>query len=442
MNHEAFKTILLSALVLASIAMTWNIWFYKTDYENYKGPSESVKPVAIAQSKNIADVVRPSLVLQHVSNETFGQTDSSLITKIYNLFQKAAFTDAFPSGTKSVPKRIGSVSYELVFPGPLTFDALQKVFHFEQMDPALAAGMLADRVEIYSSSADGRVLTAVFRSEQGKDLFYATVGHLTMDAFKNAFEKVVLQPYGRQQFKNKSVYLPLGTTTISDVMTYYEELPVEEFISVLFNDPNNVFYTKEKTVYSDGTRQLEKTGSILQYVNPGIGGSASGSFDPITHSIDFVNNFSGWTNDYLYDGLISTGKDQTSAEFRIQVGNYMAYNTEYYPNTYLPAMELTWKNGQLNTMNRTLLTLSLIDAQGSVTLDSGTDTLQKLRRTSIPIKNIEDMAIGYRLDTPQIGKDHSLILTPDWFYKIDNRWYSVADATLPQHSLNQRGGTP
>ncbi|GGL57614.1 YycH family regulatory protein [Sporolactobacillus putidus] len=443
MNHEAFKTILLSALVLASVAMTWNIWFYKTDYENYKGPSESVKPVAIAQSQSIPDVVRPSLVLQHVNNETFGQTDNTLVMNVYSLFQKAAFTNVSPAGIKSAPRRTGSVSYELIFPAPLTLDALQRVFHFDRLDPSLTTYTLVDRVEVYASSDDGRVVTAVFRSEQGKDAFYATAGHLTMNDLKNAVEKTELQPYGKQQLKNKTVYLPLGTTSISSIMTYYEELPIDEFIPVLFNDPDNVFYTRGKTIYSDGTRQLEKTGSILQYVNPGISGSAQGVFDPIIHSIDFINNFSGWTNNYTYDGLISPGKGQPAgAEFRIQVGNYMAYNTEYYPNTYLPTMELTWRNGELNTMNRTLLNLNLIDAQVSVTLDSGTDTLQKLRQASIPVKNIEDLSIGYRLNTPQGGRDHSLNLTPDWFYKMDNRWYSVTDATLPQHSLNQRGGTP
>lgn len=441
MNHEAFKSILLGVLVLTSVAMTWNIWFYKTDYQNYRGPSASVKPVAIAQSKNAQDVVRPSLFLQHVNNETFGQTDSSLVMNAYSLFQNAAFTNVFPyHGKQSVPRRAGSVSYELIFPAPLTQDALKKVFHFDRIDPSLSSNMLVDRVEVYVSSGNGQVLTAVFRSEEGRDEFFATAGQLSLNALKNTVSKIGMQPYGKQQLKNKSIYLPLGKTAVSGMMTYYEVMTTDPFIPVLFNDPDNVFYTKGKTAYSDGTRQLEKTGNIMQYVNPGISGSSLGAFDPITHSLDFVNNFKGWTNDYTYDGLTPSAKgQQDGAIFRIQLGNYMIYNTEYYPNPYLATMELTWKNGELSTMNRTLLNLNLIDDQGTTVLESGIEMLQKLRQAKVPIKNIEDMAIGYRLIDPQGGKDHSLKLTPDWFYEMDNRWYSATDATLPQHSLNQRG---
>ncbi|WKB35844.1 two-component system activity regulator YycH [Terrilactibacillus sp. S3-3] len=116
MNKETFKTLLLGVLVFASVSMTTNIWFYKTDYENYKGPSESLKSVAIADSKNLTDVVRPTLALTQEDGQIFGQTGNTSVAKVYHLIQRASFINVFPAyGQKSVPERSNQASMRFYF---------------------------------------------------------------------------------------------------------------------------------------------------------------------------------------------------------------------------------------------------------------------------------------------------------------------------------------
>ncbi|RYL90863.1 hypothetical protein EWI07_11390 [Sporolactobacillus sp. THM7-4] len=440
LQRETFKSILLSVLVLASVAMTWNIWFYKTDYQNYKGPSESVKQVAIAESREASDVIRPYLILRHTGGLTSGQTENSEIMKAYRLIQNASFIHAYPIfSRKNIPARDGLTSYEIIFPAPLTQETLKKVFQFDQNDLSLPNNVRMDRLEVYPSLLKGRPLVAVFRTQDGTARFYAVINRINVDDLQQVLTNRNWIPYSRQDLMKKRVYLPAVQTKLSGIMTYYEDIPISSFIPALFNDPNNVFYNRGETAYSDGTRQLEKTGNILQYVNPGISSGSQGETDPILHSFDFINNFKGWTDDYMYDGITSSVRNQQDeVVFRMRLGDHLVYNTEYYPNPYLTTMELIWKNGELSNLYRTLLNLNPIDEQGTVSLDSGEEMLQKLRAASVPVNEIQDMDIGYRLTRPQQGNGHYLVLTPDWFYKMDNRWYSATDATIPLNVKNEK----
>lgn len=440
MNKETFKTLLLGALVFTSVAMTTDIWFYKTDYENYKGPSESLKSVAIADSKDLTDVVRPTLVLVRENGKLFGQTGNTSVSKVYRLIQRASFTNLSPVyGKKSIPARSGQSSYEILFPAPVTVDAFKKMFNINPDQVALQKDSLVDRIEIYHANNKSKRLTAVFRTASGAAVLCAAVGHLNSGDLHEAITNKELQPYVKQSLKNKLAYIPASSTTVKAIVAYYESIRFNEFIPILFNDPDNVFLSKGKTAYSDGSSQLEKTGNIMQYVNPGSDDStAQDSEDVILHSYDFINNFKGWTDDFVFDDLsLSDAAQRSDVEFRMKIGNYLVFNTEYYPNPYLATMDLEWRNGTLRNMNRTLLNLNPIYEKESYTLDSGEDILQKLRAVSIPAAKIQDLQIGYELKNPALESSSSVELIPEWFYKQDGRWHAVSDAIYSKTQIGE-----
>ncbi|WKB37432.1 two-component system activity regulator YycH [Terrilactibacillus sp. S3-3] len=134
---------------------------------------------------------------------------------------------------------------------------------------ALQKNILMDRIEIYRANSKGKRLTAVFRTAKGTAVLYAAVSHLNLNDLHKAITNKELRPYSKQSLKNKLVYVPESSTSVKAVVAYYESIRFNEFIPILFNDPDNVFLSKGKTAYSDGSSQLEKTGNIMQYVNPG-----------------------------------------------------------------------------------------------------------------------------------------------------------------------------
>lgn len=432
MHREVFKSVLLGVLVLASVAMTFNILFYKSDFRNYN--PNSTKQVAIAKAQKIPEVIRPNLMLERNKNGEFGQTSSSQIQKVYTLLRQCVFSD-LSSDDSDNDNGSDSTHYKLVFPAPLTFDALSKVFQFDNDKSQSTNHVLVDRVDVFSSS-NGQNVTAIFSSQDEKSKFYTTVDHLNINSLKALFADVDLRPYERTALKGKVVYLPQEKTAVDSEVSYYERLSLEKFIPIFFTDPDNVFAAKGKTEYTDSERQIERTNNIIQFVNPGITSTSEQKQDPIIGSFDWVNSVKLWTDDYIYQGVtLKNFRGNGTVSFRMTIGDYMVFNTEY-PNWYLSMIELTWRSGELSNYKGTLLDLNPVDSQGSMTLDSGKDILNQLSQANVHVKSIEDLAIGYELKNPDTGSDQSIVATPDWFYKIGGRWYSVTDALLPAHGIN------
>ncbi|MCO7175242.1 YycH family regulatory protein [Sporolactobacillus kofuensis] len=440
MHREVFKSILLGALVLASVTMTFNILFYKSDFENYN--PNSTKRVAIAQARNIPEVIRPNLMLEHNSNGEFGQNSTNQIQRVYTLLRQSIFREStnytIGQGTNNNPH------YTLVFPAPLTIDALSKVFSFDDNDKSLTRSkLLIDRVEVFSSP-NGRNVNAVFYSPDERSKLYTTVDHLNMNNLKGLYVDTNLHPYDRQALNGKIVYLPDNKTYMYSEISYYQRLSLEEFIPILFTDPDNVFPSRGKTEYTDSERQMERTNNVIQFVNPGITSSSGQKQDPIIGSIEWMNNFKIWTDNYIYQGVsLKNSRGDGTATFRMTLGNYMVFNTETYPNWYLSLIELSWKSGELSNYRGTLLDLNPVGGQGRIALDSGKEILDQLSsNTNVQVKKIEDLTIGYELKNPTSDSDQSISATPDWFYKIGGRWYSVTSALMNARGINSGKETP
>ncbi|MCO7126073.1 two-component system activity regulator YycH [Sporolactobacillus shoreicorticis] len=432
MHREVFKSVLLGVLVLASVAMTFNILFYKSDFQNYN--PNSTKQVAIAKEQKIPEVIRPNLMLERNKNGAFGQNGNRQIQKVYTLLRQCVFSEQ--SSSNSDKDDSENTHYELVFPAPLTFDALSKVFQFDNSKSLSTNHMLVDRIDVFSSS-NGRNVTAIFSSQNERNKFYTTVDHLNINSLKALYGDADLRPYERLTLKGKIVYLPQEKTKVDSEVSYYERLSLEKFIPILFTDPDNVFAAKGKTEYTDSERQMERTNNIIQFVNPGITSTSEQKQDPILGSFDWVNSVKLWTDDYIYQGIsLKNYRGDGTVSFRMTIGDYMVFNTETYPNWYLSMIELTWRSGELSNYKGTLFDLNPVDSQGSMTLDSGKEILDQLSQANVHVKSIEDLAIGYELKNPASGSDQSIVATPDWFYKIGGRWYSASDALMPAHGIN------
>ncbi|WP_084688937.1 YycH family regulatory protein [Sporolactobacillus inulinus] len=431
MQREIFKSILLGVLVLASVVMTSNILFYKSDFEKYKPNSTS--QVAIAESRKFPQVIRPNLMLERNQNGRFGQNSNTDIQKVYSLLRQSVFSEI--TGSASSVEDADTPHYTLVFPAPLTFDALGRVFQFDSSKSVSANHIPVDRIDIFGSTDKHNVI-AVFSSPDEKNKFYTTVDHLNFETLQGLYAKAELRPYDRLSLRDKVAYLPQGKTTMHAEVTYFERVSLEEFIPILFPDPDNVFAVRGKTEYTDSGRQLERTNNIVQYVNPGIVSSTEQNKDPILVSFDWMNQIKLWTNDFIYQGAsLKNYRGDGTVSFRMTLGDYMVFNTDY-PNWYLSMIELSWKSGELNSYKGTLLELNPVDTQGTIMLSSARDVLDQLKQANVPVNQIEDLCIGYELKSPSSGSGQSIMAVPDWFYKIGDRWNSVTKELIPSQMNN------
>lgn len=441
-TREFWKTLALSFLVLLSIALTWNIWFFHIDYKNYNSPSDSIKNEASIQNgvtQNLDEVVRPDLTILKPSEGGYlGQSNNETVSKIYSLFKKGKFADYFPvSNETSLPKPDKNV-YELVFPTPISINVIPKIFGMSAVQFNLKDNILIDRVSVYQKKSNHK-LVAVFSNGENSPVFYTNVTNINLTSLKSTLSAGNLSEYVKRKLNGKSVFLPISGSKVKAINCFNTPINYQNFVPVFFNNIDTA--VRNKDTYSDGTHQLEKNGDIIQYVNPNIPDLSQAVQDPILHAFEFINNHKGWTNNYRLDSLsLSPKNSRADVSFRMTINGLPIYSTVPYPFQYLASIDISWENGQLSKLSRTLYNLTLIDTKETVLLKSGPAAINELyMNANIKQSDIQDLKIGYEISSKDTQSNPQIKLVPDWFYELGGRWYSLKSTETVNKQTGQGG---
>ncbi len=347
---------------------------------------------------------------------------------------KVEYSNIIPVANDKVPEHNGTASYEIVFPAPLTTDALLKLFKLNTDNYKLKKSLLIDRIEIYYGSKDHKDV-AVFRKKDGNPAFYTTVSNIKMDSLNKAINSGNLVNYQTRQMKDKKLYLPLDKTTVEQMVYLYSPLSFQSFAQVLFDNVNKAVHSKDS--YVALTQQLDKNGYTMQYVDvkPNAIGTTTEAEDPILHSYDFVNTHKGWTNEYIYDDYDQLATNlKNEVNFRMTIGEYPLYDVGSYPNQYLSSINIVWKGGKLYQLNRNLLKINRVTSSNAESLPSGSDALEAIfANRNLKATDIQDLRIGYEMNFKEDSNTISLI--PNWFYKYDNKWHSMSEFDKSNKSI-------
>ena len=419
MNRETIKSIILAALVIISLFQTYSIWTYQGNFESKDADNApNIKPIDPENDLSFSDVVKPYQLL-HIVNQGQDQeilgTDKSIVDTVYNraLGMKWSINVSY-----TAPQ--SQDSYELVFPAPVKLDTIQTLFDFGQSKTTMRQDMLIDRIGIYQQ---GTKTIMAFKDGDETVKFTATSPEII-------FEKGIkydkdFQPYEPVLLRSKTVYIPL-TKPNYDRMTYpFTLVDIKEFKPIFFNNLLKTYY--DKGAYTDGDSLLKQDddGYVLKYVNPATG-SNSVLGDPIYQGYSFIDSHSGWTDkNFTYDYFESRpGDNQDSVDFRLTKRGLPIYRVTDFPAESMISM--TWENGILYKVDRTLIKIGK-DALSSEpsTVYSAEELKASLLKAHVSMKGLQDLRIGYRME---INSSSRLVnLTPDWFFKIQDQWFSLSD---------------
>jgi regulatory protein YycH of two-component signal transduction system YycFG len=203
----------------------------------------------------------------------------------------------------------------------------------------------------------------------------------------------------------------------------------ENFKEALFNDPSVVTQDQMTAgdVYTDGSRimSVDRTYSLLQYVNTMNADLVNSlDFNVIEHSIEFVNEHSGWMakDKYIFANWDHSERDDEKAVFRLYVENYPVFNREGFTE-----ISQVWRNNEVYSYSRPIfeLGLSISNAQQSITLPPATEMVKELKALpNFDQKKLQDIAIGYELKR-DIDNQGLFILEPIWVYQYNDNWNPV-----------------
>ncbi|WP_121610441.1 YycH family regulatory protein [Mesobacillus foraminis] len=424
MTYENIKTAILTILIVLGGVLTWNIWTFQPEYEIIENEN-TVNEVNIGSKREIKRIVKPHQVIFHTGGKDYGTNNIVVIDRVTAMASKWKYYDVKKSSESSsqLNKRFSQDNQtEIIFPDEVPIDLYKKVLNFEDQN---IPKFEFDRIIIDAKTGQREEGSIYFYSSKNREAYISNVSVSAINEFSKEFqdEAASFNAYFPHKMSGgKTVYLPDNQTKMVKYTYYRNNIDPDQLKEALFRDPSFV----QKSVVQDGEEYADEASkmtvdnntNMIDYVNPFRENDAViGTTNLVQKSIDFVNDHSGWTDNYRY-----VYKDDFNQKVIFRM-----YSSEGYPifnQLGMSEISQTWGPKDISRYERPNfhLELPLNPEMNMVTLPSGEEALEILKqKTDLKPELIKDISPGYYMKKDP--DDSSLIfLEPGWFYNYDNEW--------------------
>ncbi|EEK47618.1 YycH [Bacillus cereus ATCC 10876] len=411
---ENFKTIVLINLVVISLFLTFNLWTYVPDSTSMQNAKFVQGNEGMNQTK-ISDVVRPTSIIVHKDKNHYGSKREADIESIYKPLEVGELYDFREiSITKGdfLSYVHGEGKVELVFPTDIPFDAVKSMFNMKEKSTGKPKHF--NRILLDPSRSKDQEIKINFVSDGDNFKIYeAKLSGLYLKDIVNAQNQFIVsaKPYFDYQLNDmKKLFLPDGTTELSNITYISSNLAVDTFKNALFSDPRYLSPITEmsKETFTDGIRsmEIENDRHMLKYKNSSV--LTEKTIDNLMllqKSFEFVSGHSGSLDSYRLDYM---NKGETV--FRLNEDGYPVFNADG-----LAELRQVWGSEEVMEYERPLLSLNTKGIEQKVTLPSGHVVIASLENNpEIKKQVIKDIGIGYKLSL-----DGQVVrLQPIWYVKL------------------------
>ncbi|MCU4858474.1 two-component system activity regulator YycH [Bacillus cereus] len=414
MSMENFKTIVLINLVVISLFLTFNLWTYVPDSTSMQNAKFVQGNEGMNQTK-ISDVVRPTSIIVHKDKNHYGSKREADIESIYKPLEVGELYDFREiSITKGdfLSYVHGEGKVELVFPTDIPFDAVKSMFNMKEKSTGKPKHF--NRILLDPSRSKDQEIKINFVSDGDNFKIYeAKLSGLYLKDIVNAQNQFIVsaKPYFDYQLNDmKKLFLPDGTTELSNITYISSNLAVDTFKNALFSDPRYLSPITEmsKETFTDGIRsmEIENDRHMLKYKNSSV--LTEKTIDNLMllqKSFEFVSGHSGSLDSYRLDYM---NKGETV--LRLNEDGYPVFNADG-----LAELRQVWGSEEVMEYERPLLSLNTKGIEQKVTLPSGHVVIASLENNpEIKKQVIKDIGIGYKLSL-----DGQVVrLQPIWYVKL------------------------
>ncbi len=414
MSMENFKTIVLINLVVISLFLTFNLWTYVPDSTSMQNAKFVQGNEGMNQTK-ISDVVRPTSIIVHKDKNHYGSRREADIESIYKPLEVGElheFREISITKGDFLSYVHGEGKIELVFPTDIPFDAVKSMFNMKEKStdkPKHFNRILLDP----SRSKDQEIKINFVSDGDNFKIYEAKLSGLYLKDIVNAQNQFIVsaKSYFDYQLNDmKKLFLPDGTTELSNITYISSNLAVDTFKNALFSDPRYLSPITEisKETFTDGIRsmEIENDRHMLKYKNSSV--LTEKTIDNLMllqKSFEFVSGHSGSLDSYRLDYM---NKGETV--FRLNEDGYPVFNADG-----LAELRQVWGSEEVMEYERPLLSLNTKGIEQKVTLPSGHVVIASLENNpEIKKQLIKDIGIGYKLSL-----DGQVVrLQPIWYVKL------------------------
>ncbi|MFZ3577702.1 YycH family regulatory protein [Virgibacillus sp. DJP39] len=420
MKVELVKSILLIVMVVISLLLTFGLWTFQTNKDDYQGQNFQESVDIGGQEVNITkpEVIKPSSIIFHTNDNHYGLSEPEDLQNLYEDIKSWSLYDF--QVTQENMKLVEGKEVEIVFPAAFPMELLSNMFNFEEVKSLTFPVWSFNRVVI--SFNQNSILKLHFLSEDGADQATAIVKNpgkyeklLSYFTNKDRLFEYVLFDKGKQP-----IYIPLNEVSLNKRQFTVTTIEPIKMVEVLF--PETALFSKSDNYYNDGIRGMNvlNNGQSISFLNSAfVEYERMKASEILSFSLKNINDHKGWTDTYR---LVNIDQRDNLIRYRMYYEGYPTFS-----NINASIIEQQWrKNGDLYEYYRPLINLkSVLDSEVK-TLRSGAEVIAYLERSvsdEKDFKAIQNIKLGFQYTYNEISS--YAVLEPAWFLNINGVWQPI-----------------
>lgn len=433
LRYLVFILILLSII---SIVLTLAVVFRPVEIFSPNGFTRNVASTnqdASTQTRvsySLEDVFRPTRFV--ISHENKGKmtSDSTIISSV---------NEGLVGKFKDISKKeiLSQEVYEqlvlrdsfgqLLFDAPVTFGVMTRYFN--------------DVPEEYKQETFSRILyrhddskNVYFINDYTKQVFQAKTDQDIQSELSNYYDDTKFHVVESYILKNKQIFIEVNNQSLEKQTYLMEQIPMSFYINQLFANPSELRNRSDgqSIIYNDNLSQLkmDRSTNVISYYQNRVDDEQLTTTVHLQQSFAQMKKLGGWKLGMSFSDFDSERK---IVEYMRYVGTYPILSNA---KEGLSQFIITATGIEKMRVSSLIAETPIPSKNESVDLMSGKELMDQILGKGIALDTLEDIRLGYAW---QLSRESNQVVefVPNWFIKIDHKWKTLEEISLP--TLDQGG---
>ena len=418
LRYLVFILILLSII---SLVLTMAVVFRPVEIFSPNGFTRNVASTnqdASTQTRvsySMEDVFRPTRFI--ISHENKGKmtSDSTIIASVNEGLVgkfKLVLRDSFG---------------QLLFDAPVTFGVMTRYFN--------------DVPEEYKQETFSRILyrhddskNVYFINDYTKQVFQAKTDQDIQSELSNYYDDTKFHLVESYILKNKQIFIEVNDLALEKQTYLMEQIPMSFYITQLFANPSELRNRSDgqSIIYNDNLSQLkmDRSTNVISYYQNRVDDEQLTTTVHLQQSFAQMKKLGGWKLGMSFSDFDSERK---IVEYMRYVGTYPILSNA---KEGLSQFIITATGIEKMRVSSLIAETPIPSKNESIDLMSGKELMDQILGKGIALDTLEDIRLGYAW---QLSRESNQVVefVPNWFIKIDHKWKTLEEISLP--TLDQGG---
>ena len=381
-------------------------------------------------SYSLEDVFRPTRFI--ISHENKGKmtSDSTII---------ASVNEVLVGKFKDISKKeiLSQEVYEqlvlrdsfgqLLFDTPVTFGVMTRYFN--------------DVPEEYKQETFSRILyrhddskNVYFINDYTKQVFQAKTDQNIQSELSNYYDDTKFHLVESYILKNKQIFIEVNDLALEKQTYLMEQIPMSFYITQLFANPSELRNRSDgqSIIYNDNLSQLkmDRSTNVISYYQNRVDDEQLTTTVHLQQSFAQMKKLGGWKLGMSFSDFDSERK---IVEYMRYVGTYPILSNA---KEGLSQFIITATGIEKMRVSSLIAETPIPSKNESIDLMSGKELMDQILGKGIALDTLEDIRLGYAW---QLSRESNQVVefVPNWFIKIDHKWKTLEEISLP--TLDQGG---